>query len=153
MIAGSMTREVAVRTLLAKTSRNKFRLPASDATFIDDDYKSVASTISPDAQRTIISAQKSPAPVSGSIAGSIRYPPSSRMNDYDNDSISRTSTIITSNPRIDSARVVHARATPSAVPTNTLIIDPEELRMSRLLADQERRFGINMLDFLTPNNP
>lgn len=51
--------------------------------------------------------------------------------------------------------VVHAKqAVPSSLRSiDRSIIDPDELLVKRVLEDQERRFGMNMLDLITTNNP
>jgi hypothetical protein len=176
MLTDRMTREVAVKTLLAKMSRDKFRKLSGEAPppptdnnnnddddddDDDDDRRTTTASVTVESQQ-MIAAPKSLLVSDESIVDQVRHPPSIRVADYSNDATSRVNSIVVSSssrrgsPKaVDSMHVVHAKqAVPSSLRSiDRSIIDPDELLVKRVLEDQERRFGMNMLDLITTNNP
>lgn len=174
MLTSGMTREVAVRTLLAKTNRDKLKkLSGETATLDDDDDKDgrsvSAASVAVESKRILSATQKSPLVSNEPIVHDhVRHPPSNRVADNSSGSATRVNTVGVSSsssisPRdVDSMRMVHTKSVTSSSLLRSgssssiidlSIIDPDELLVQRVLEDQERRYGVNMHGLITTNNP
>ena len=175
MLTSGMTREVAVRTLLAQTNRDKLKkLCGETATLNDDDDdkdgRSVsAASVAVESKRILSATQKSPLVSNEPIVHDhVRHPLSNRVADNSSGSTTRVNTVGVSSsssiisPRdVDSMRVVHTKTATSSSLLRSgsssiidlSIIDPDELLVQRVLDDQERRYGVNMHGLITTNNP